>query len=149
DGAGSDRDTVTACVRPDGYRDAGGDCDDANPAAGPTVTETCDGIDDDCDGHVDESNGTHAYYRDADRDGWGDPARSVELETCMPPLGFVARPGDCNDAADAIHPGAREVCDRIDSDCSLPAALAGGTDSAEDADRDGHAPAMAACSDGF
>jgi hypothetical protein len=31
------------------------DCDDGNPAAHPGVTETCNGVDDDCDSNVDEN----------------------------------------------------------------------------------------------
>jgi len=31
------------------------DCDDSDPAANPSVPEVCNGIDDDCDGEVDES----------------------------------------------------------------------------------------------
>ncbi len=30
------------------------DCDDSSPDVGPTVIETCNSIDDDCDGHIDE-----------------------------------------------------------------------------------------------
>ncbi|MCK6526288.1 S8 family peptidase [Myxococcota bacterium] len=40
----------------DGH-DAGADCDDSDPAVHPGATETCDGVDDDCDGTVDEGCG--------------------------------------------------------------------------------------------
>ncbi len=38
----------------DGYSTCRGDCDDANPDRNPYQSETCNGVDDDCDGEVDE-----------------------------------------------------------------------------------------------
>ncbi|HYS05151.1 MAG TPA: MopE-related protein [Candidatus Dormibacteraeota bacterium] len=38
----------------DGYSVCAGDCDDANPAVHPGAAETCNGRDDNCDGHIDE-----------------------------------------------------------------------------------------------
>ena len=37
----------------DGFRGCDGDCDDDNPLFHPGVTEACDGLDNDCDGVVD------------------------------------------------------------------------------------------------
>ena len=37
----------------DGYSECGGDCNDASPAAFPGGVELCDGVDNDCDGSVD------------------------------------------------------------------------------------------------
>lgn len=42
----------------DGYTIDDGDCDDANAAIFPGAIEKCNGIDDDCDGEVDEDLGT-------------------------------------------------------------------------------------------
>jgi hypothetical protein len=42
----------------DGVTDCDGDCDDANPAISPRVTEVCDGIDNDCDLTADLEPGT-------------------------------------------------------------------------------------------
>jgi Tol biopolymer transport system component len=39
---------------PVGYIGVGGDCDDTNPAVNPGALETCNGVDDNCDGFVDE-----------------------------------------------------------------------------------------------
>jgi hypothetical protein len=62
-------------------------------------------------------NGALAY-RDADVDGYGDTG--VTLESCdgsIPP-GYVAAGGDCNDQSGSAHPGALEICDGLDNDCS-------------------------------
>jgi hypothetical protein len=56
-------------------------------------------------------------YRDADGDGYGDPATATQVCTGYMPSGYSANGADCNDASAAAHPGASEVCDGIDNDC--------------------------------
>ena len=60
DGYGYDDSGVTTCDSPgDGAVTLGGDCDDDDPAINPRATEdTTDGVDNDCDGRIDESTGT-------------------------------------------------------------------------------------------
>ncbi len=58
------------------------------------------------------------YYVDADNDGFGsssDPGST----SCTPPSGKVTNNTDCNDANNAIKPGAQEICDAgdVDEDC--------------------------------
>ena len=53
------------------------DCDDANAAVYPGAPEICNGIDDNCDGNLDEGLETSTYYADADGDGFGDIAAPV------------------------------------------------------------------------
>src|SRR5690606_27158191 len=54
------------------------DCDDLDPYTAPNRAEFCDGIDNDCDGEIDE-NAVDAdeYYLDRDQDGFGDPDTAV------------------------------------------------------------------------
>ncbi len=52
--------TITQCLRPTGYKAASeltsttGDCNDNNAAINPAASEICDGIDNNCNGSVDE-----------------------------------------------------------------------------------------------
>jgi Putative metal-binding motif len=80
----------------DGFSEADGDCDDSNPAIHPGADELPNGVDDDCDGDIDE--GTTA--EDADGDGYS------ELD------------GDCDDGDTSVYPGAPILCDGIaDNNC--------------------------------
>ena len=79
----------------DGYSEEEGDCNDENANISPGTEETLNGLDDDCDGQVD--NGTTGFDDDGD--------------------GFSEVEGDCNDTDPLINPGAEEICDGIDRDC--------------------------------
>ncbi len=50
------------------------DCDDENAAVNPDAAELCDGIDNNCDGEIDDPSSLNAstWYTDADEDGFGD-----------------------------------------------------------------------------
>ena len=90
------------------------DCDDTDPAIRPGGTELCDGIDNDCDGDVD--NGIEqTWFLDADDDGYGDPDETILA--CARPDGAVPSGTDCDDADAAVYPGASERCDHLDNDC--------------------------------
>ena len=78
----------------DGFSVEDGDCDDGDPLVFPGATESCDGLDNDCDGATDES-------MDDDGDGFV-------------PCGVVP---DCDDSNSATFPGAVEQCDGEDNDC--------------------------------
>ncbi|MEM9069651.1 MAG: putative metal-binding motif-containing protein, partial [Myxococcota bacterium] len=124
------------------------DCDDENPNANPGQTEVCNTVDADCDGSIDEGLQV-TCYTDSDRDGFA-PAGATVTMACACPLGTTDRRPDgadidCNDDDASIRPGAPELCDRIDSDCSVGGAVEIG----EDADNDGFARSTAACTGGF
>ncbi|HCP47532.1 MAG TPA: hypothetical protein DIU15_15935, partial [Deltaproteobacteria bacterium] len=104
----------------DGWLDilhGGTDCDDDAPLINPAATEVCNGVDDDCDGSLDETGGSEPWYLDADGDDVG--SSSEVIYPCDSPVtGYVPNGGDCNDSDDSIHPGALdETGDSIDQNC--------------------------------
>jgi len=57
---------------------SGADCNDNDPEVRPDLLERCDGKDNNCNGQIDEGVKMLKFF-DADADGHGDPARSVEV----------------------------------------------------------------------
>jgi hypothetical protein len=82
----------------DGYSASGGDCDETQPSVFPGAPEVFDGLDNDCDGMLDE-DAPPVDPEDADADGW------------------TVAEGDCNDRNAAVHPEAAEPADGVDNDC--------------------------------
>lgn len=96
DGFGNTASGETSCLRPStAYVLTSGDCDDSNSSLSPNTSEVCDGIDNDCDGEIDEDVTTD-YYLDSDGDGLGDP--TVLEASCSQPNGYVANNLDCDDS---------------------------------------------------
>jgi len=81
------------------------DCNDNNSFINPGAVEICgDGLDNNCDGQIDETCGTPPVCPDRDQDGYTDAACGG---------------ADCNDADPTINPGAPEICgDGIDNNCN-------------------------------
>jgi len=114
DGYGNPSNSTVACSQPSGYVSNSSDCDDSRSSVHPGATEICDGIDNDCDGQIDEGVG-NTYYRDYDGDGYGNSSSSTVA--CSQPSGYVSNSSDCDDSRSSVHPGATEICDGIDNDC--------------------------------
>ncbi len=98
----------------DGYTGAT-DCDDGDAAVHPGATETCDGVDEDCDGTVDDVTTGNTYYADSDGDTYGDAASTIL--GCSVPAGYTTDATDCDDADATSFPGGTEVCDAADNNC--------------------------------
>ncbi|MBM3447754.1 MAG: T9SS type A sorting domain-containing protein [Bacteroidetes bacterium] len=110
-GAGT---ATQACTQPSGFVTNNTDCNDSSSAVYPGATETCNSIDDDCDGSTDEGVQS-TFYADADGDGFGELATSTDA--CTAPTGYVSNSTDCDDSDNALYPGATETCNDIDDDC--------------------------------
>ncbi len=93
----------------------GEDCDDENPAVNPDIAETCNGVDDDCNGTIDDGV-TLVFYADTDGDGFGDAL--VVADFCEAQPGWVNDATDCDDTDATAFPGNPETCDGVDNDCN-------------------------------
>ncbi len=103
----------------DGYTVEDGDCNDENRQIYPGAPDRCDGVDNNCDGAIDEAF-------DADGDFW---------TTCN---------GDCRDNDDKSYPGAPEIVDGLDNDCD--GIRDNNTDQYDD-DGDGYSEDQGDCND--
>ena len=141
DGYGDASATTTACSMPTGYVADATDCDDTEPLAWPSASEVCDGVDNDCDGTVDNDDAVDAttWYADVDGDGYGGYAYRVTA--CTVPSGYVDNSNDCDDTEALAWRGAAEVCDGADNDCDGTVDNDDATDATTwyaDADADGY-----------
>lgn len=119
DGFGNSASSINACIQPSGYVTDGSDCDDGNDAIHPSGIETCDTIDNDCDGFIDDDDsnvtGKSTFYLDHDSDGYGDDSLSVDR--CLAPTSYITDNTDCDDLDDTTYPNAPLGCDEQDHDC--------------------------------
>jgi hypothetical protein len=143
----------------DGWNTCGGDCNDTIATAHPSAFESCDGIDNDCDGQIDEG-----YEGQVQSCGVGACLRTVPVcQNGQQPQCVPGQPSpdvcdsvdndcdgavdetdadgdgskicfDCNDANAAVHPGAFEACNAVDDDCD---AIVDDFNNAADSDGDG------------
>jgi hypothetical protein len=95
--------SIRACAQPDGYVENNEDCADFSAISSPTGTEICDGIDNNCDGDVDEGN-----------PGAGQPCDAGIPGICNAGLTFCSE--GIFGCAQTVF-SQTEVCDNIDNDC--------------------------------
>ncbi|MBD3310360.1 hypothetical protein GF351_04020 [Candidatus Woesearchaeota archaeon] len=91
----------------------GDDCDDTDSSVHPTAEEVCgNGMDDDCNGVVDDPSICELACIDFDSDGYDScGAEGEALSGCSDPC-------DCDDSTAAVSPGHPEICaNQVDEDC--------------------------------
>ena len=104
-----DLDGLANCIDPDDDNDGdidGNDCAPLDPQMHTNAVEGCDGIDNNCNGKVDEG------YPNFDNDGEADCIDNDDDNDNDPD--FV----DCNPFNGEIYHGAKEICDGHDNDCN-------------------------------
>ncbi len=93
--------TATGCAATPGFVGNADDCDDEDAGISPDGVETCDGVDQDCDGTIDDDPVDGAlWFEDADADGYGDPGSSVRA--CERVDGYTENAEDTDDADPSV-----------------------------------------------
>ncbi|MBM4354140.1 MAG: hypothetical protein FJ109_10155 [Deltaproteobacteria bacterium] len=116
----SDKDGPGDACDPDDDNDGdpdGTDCEPLNAQISHLAAEVCNGVDDDCDGEVDQEGAAKCkYYNlDADGDGFGVDDKKC---LCKPVAPYSAnKSGDCRADDPLGYPGAKEMCNGLDDDC--------------------------------
>ncbi len=119
DGFGDAAGRIDTCLMmaPMGYVTNDLDCIDNDPNFNPNIVEVCDGLDNDCNGIVDDMP-IFTYWLDNDGDGFGDANSFIDTCLTAAPTGYCTNDLDCNDFDDNFHPNIPEICDGQDNDCN-------------------------------
>ena len=112
DGSGEDAGMTMVCTILPGQLAIGGDCNDGDPNISPSAVEVCDGIDNDCNGQIDEGCIT-CTVGEVEACGNGTGACVQGSRTCIAENQWSTVWGPCTGA---VLPTA-EVCNGLDDDC--------------------------------
>ena len=117
DGFGETETAQVVCEPGAGFSQVAGDCDDGNATVFDGAPELCDGLDNSCNGEVDDGLSFDTRYVDGDGDGYG--AEGSGFQSCkLNGAGEAPVAGDCDDTNNLVAPGAEELCDGVDNDCN-------------------------------
>jgi hypothetical protein len=116
--ADGDGDVDAACCNEDPATHVhicGGDCADQRRDVRSGLAESCDALDNDCDGTIDEGV-TRMGAPDRDYDLHGDATAMVA--GCPGDPGFSQVHDDCNDSSPTAFGAQLEICDGMDNNCN-------------------------------
>jgi uncharacterized protein YjiK len=105
---------ICASTAPSGYSTNYSDCNDSSSAIKPSAAESCNNIDDNCNGSIDENLATYTYYRDADSDTLGSKTDYVSTCVLSAPSGYVSNNNDYDDTLSNY--GVEIYGDKVDND---------------------------------
>lgn len=117
DGFGNPNRPLLTCTQFPTFVLDNSDCYDYDETVYSDAPELCDGIDNNCNGEIDEGLPQNTYYYDSDQDGFGDPNNTKEACALPPGSNYVSNNSDCNDDNALTNPNAPERCDGLDNDC--------------------------------
>ena len=116
DGFGDESKRELSCAPIAGLMTQGGDCDDASTMIHAGIPEVCDGVDQDCDGAIDNGFMPAKLWIDGDGDGFGALGGQMKMG-CPPVAGYAPTTGDCDDARADINPKVVEMPNGMDDNC--------------------------------
>lgn len=95
------------------------DCDDRASGVYPGAVDVCgDGLDNDCNGDVDDGDDVVSWWPDVDGDGFGHSSDEPVRE-CAAPDHHSLVDGDCDDEDEHVFPGAIDrLYNGVDEDCA-------------------------------
>ena len=111
---------VDSCTANDSASPNSRDCDDSNAFIRPDVNEICDGLDNNCDGLIDDADPNidtftqSPLYLDLDGDGYGFEYLRL---ACAALENESFETDDCDDSDPNVHPYNMERTDGLDQNC--------------------------------
>ena len=106
DGFGGGESVLTGCASDPTWVLNNDDCNDVREDVRPDALEICVGVDNDCDGAVDDRDedveGQRHWFEDGDGDGFGDVLK--HQRACLRPPQHTQNSLDCNDGDPAQNP---------------------------------------------
>jgi subtilisin-like proprotein convertase family protein len=114
DGFGNPAVTQLACSAPMGYVANDDDCDDTNGAVKPGATEVCDGIDNNCDGTIDNILSGDGNWNNSDVGTANGNANYPPCDAQPNDVFTIQASGFSTSSSDKLHLVSQELCGNVE-----------------------------------